>query len=65
MYGEIEVVSYDWVKQEEQSREYGQPKPAQLVLDRSVKVRTPSCHNRKCMQGAGGVLLFSGDGLAQ
>ena len=39
MYGEIEVVSYDWAKQEEQSKEYGQPKPARLVLDKSVKVR--------------------------
>lgn len=41
MYGEIEVVSYDWVKQEDQSREYGQPKPARLVLDKSVKATDP------------------------
>ena len=38
MYGEIEVVSYDWEKQEDQSKEYGQPKPARLVLDKSLKV---------------------------
>ena len=38
MYGEIEVVSYDWVNQEDQSKDYGQPKPARLVVDKSVKV---------------------------
>lgn len=38
LYGEIEIQAYDWVKANERSKEYGDPKPAKLSVERSVKV---------------------------
>jgi len=39
MYGEVEVTGFDWLPQSGPSKEYGQPKPAKLAVERALTGR--------------------------
>lgn len=38
LYGEIEVLGYDWARAQDRSRNFGEPKPARLAVQKFVKV---------------------------